>query len=598
MPLTGVMDSRSSVDQEPDGAFAWKQNFEITPDGKLHQVNGFNRPFWISRSVDGVACPYKNWDFHNQGDDVLDEDLLPITLLFPSSANDGVRRLFAGTKTRFMRMDEATGEWTDISTGLGADGVDNKVSVRIRAAELQDTIVFTNGFDNVKYHELASDVSQDVDLTTFGEGGVAITDVECVIQYQGVIMLMNMKEGGVRIASRIRWSDLNDPTAFDLSVTSSITDYQDLDYGEEILNAAVMLGFLYIFTDKSIWRCNFSVDSNTNTATLNCQRVYSEPRNRSKCLAYPNTLVSTGADFYYAGSDAIYHYNPYLPEPERIEWIYKSSGVIFEDERYRIDKKSCKSPIAEYWPDKREIHFSWPLAEAVTTSNYVATCNDKPDQTYSSGINRSTLVINTQFSTCDFRDYGMTAMTNFRTDLYADGSCNQQNIFLGAYSTDFCLKQLGVGYVRETYNRTTEAWENKGYTPMLRGMFHFGRFDADKKISKFVIDGQAENNTSGTVFSLRIGTSFTVVNPNETVAGCGVVWKQLSDKPVKCLMNKSASAYASGVPFIRPNTNTNWDFLYRGRFLYYEITIKNANGTAATGGGVTLSRLEVKAIAT
>lgn len=595
-PLTGIFDARTSVDQEPSGAFSFKQNFEISPDGKLRQATGFQKPFGqfktvITRQGDpGTPCPYANADWHDQKVAVASRE--PITLIYPSTSNSQVRKLFAGTKSKFIRQDEASGQWTVIGSGFGADGSLLQTAIRWKAASLQNKIFLTNAFDKVQYHDLSTDVMQPVaSLDTAGNGGSAITKVLVIIEYQGAILFMNLSEGGVHFGSRIWWSSLNDGTHVGVAV-DSISDYQDLDYGEEILNAVIMSGLLYIFTDRAIWKCNFTVDSTNNQASLVCNRFYSEPRNKAKCLAFPNTLVSTGLDLYYAGTDAIYHYNPYLAEPERIEWIYRSTSIIFDEGNIQIDREACQAPVAEFWPDKNEIHFSWPVVDASPTTAVVPNCNSPANKAVSSGVNRYTLVINTKYSTCDFRDYGMSAYANYRSDLHAVGGCNQSVLFLGAHASDFCLKQLGVGYAREIYDPVKDSFLMVGYSPILRGIFPFGKFDADKIINQFVIDGIADTN-AGTVFALRIGTSYTLMNPNETIAGCSVLWKKLSTKPIKCLMNKSADAYAAAN--VRPSINWNWNFQFRGRYLFFEITIQNMDGTPASAGGVMLSRLEVRA---
>lgn len=598
IPLTGIYDARTPVDQEPSGAFALKQNFEISVDGNFRQATGFVKPFAqfktiVTRQGDpGTVCPYANSDWHNQG--VAAADREPITLIFPSTSNAQVRKLFAGTKSKFIRLDEASGQWTVIGSGYGADGGQIKTTPRWRAAELQDKIFLTNKFDKVQYHDLTTDTMQSVpELDNAAEGGGPISKASVVIEYQGVIMLMSMDENAVHFGSRIRWSGLNDGLDWTVDV-GSITDYQDLDYGEEILNAVVLSGLLYVFTDRAIWRCNFTVDATSNQASLVCTRFYSEPRNKSKCLAFPNTLVSTGLDLYYAGSDAIYHYNPYLAEPERLEWIYRSTSIIFDTGNIQIDRNACNAPVAEYWPDKNEIHFSWPVVDASPTTAVVASCASPPNMAVSSGLNRNTLVINVKYQTCDYRDYGMNAYASYRSDLNAVGGCNQSVIFLGAHGTDFCLKQLGQQYYREIYDPVSDSFSNTGYYPRFRIVFPFGKFDADKIINRFTVDGIADGNF-GTVFALRIGTSYTVQDPNQTIAGCGVVWNKLSNKPIKCQMLKSADAYIA--TNTRPDNNLHWNFYFRGRYLYAEITIQNADGSAATAGGVMISRLDVRAIA-
>lgn len=598
IPLTGIFDARSSVDQEPAGAFNWKQNFEISVDGKLRQATGFVKPFGQFKTISqgpntpALPCPYANGDWHNQG--VAATAREPVTLLFPSTSNAQIRKLFAGTKSKFIRLDEASGQWTVIGSGYGADGSQIKTSPRWRAAELQDKIFLTNKFDKVQYHDLTTNVIQSVpQLDNAAEGGGPVSKASVIIEYQGVIMLMSMNENGVHFGSRIRWSGLNNGLDWTINV-GSITDYQDLDYGEEILNAVILSGLLYIFTDRAIWRCNFTVDATSNQASLNCARFYSEPRNKSKCLAYPNTLVTTGLDIYYAGSDAIYHYNPYLAEPEKLEWIYRSTSIIFDDGNIQIDRSACNAPVAEYWPDKNEIHFSWPVVDASPTNANVANCASPPNKAISSGLNRHTLIINVKYQTCDYRDYGMNAYANYRSDTNAVGECNQQVIFLGAHGTDYALKQLGQQYYREIYDPVADSFSNTGYYPLLRFVFPFGKFDVEKIINRFTAECIADGDF-GTVFKLRIGTSYTVQNPNVTIAGCGVLWKTLSTKAIRCQMNMTAEAYSAAN--VRPDSNLHWDFYYRGRYVYAELTIQNADGSAATAGGVMISRFDARAIA-
>jgi hypothetical protein len=211
-PLTGIFDARSSVDSEPSGAFAWKQNFEMSPDGKLRQAHGFARPYVnpLNRNNSGGDCPYSNWDWHDQGVAVADRE--PPTLLFPATTNDGARSLILGTKTRLLKLDEATGIWTQFSSaGLGNDGSDNLTQVRFLGAELQNKVAFTNGLDDVQYYDLIANTFGPITgLNTASETGGKVTKAKVILQWQGVVLLMNVEEDGVRIASRIRWSDLND----------------------------------------------------------------------------------------------------------------------------------------------------------------------------------------------------------------------------------------------------------------------------------------------------------------------------------------------------------------------------------------------------
>lgn len=598
-PLTGIFDSRSSADQQLPNAFSWKQNFQMSPDGKLQQANGFLRPYAINNIIqpNGVACPYKNWDWHQQAPSIAPSDREPPTLLFYSTANDGSRYLYLGTKTKALLLDEVAGTWSTILTGLGADGSSSKTATRWKAAQLQNNIFFANGVDELQYTAVGSGSAGPViGLRTAGVGGSAITQPAVVIQYQGVLLIMNVVENGARVASRIWWSDLNDGTNWVTSNGSSIADFQDLAYGERILGAAILQGYLVIFTDKSIWKCTFNVTSSivnnltVFSAQLVCVNIYTEPESRDRCLAYPNTLVSDGDALYYASRDAIYKFNFYMAKPERTEWIYRASNIIFDDGigGLSIDESSCASPIMHYWPARKELHFSWTVPDAKFVGP--PSCDIQPPLV-SSGLNQHTLVLNTQWETCDYRDYGMSALINFSSNITETAQCDLATLFLGASTADLCLKTLGTGYAREIYNVLSDSYSAIGYYPILRGLWPLGANDSDKEIKWVTADGYMPTKDVGIVLSLRMGCAFTNQPMNSNAGNCGIVWYTTKDINARCLMTGD---YVKNN--LRPSLEHRWNRLTRARFSLFELTIKKSGGAAPTAGGVTLTKLTASAI--
>lgn len=610
--MTGVFDARSAADEKPAGSFAWKENFAVNPDGRLARALGWTRAF--------PAVCYGNGDWHDQGVSTADRE--PPTLLFSSVANDGKRRLFMGTKTRLFVYDPLAsfgvggkGDYTQLTGGpFGNDGSDSLTQTRFHAAELQNKVVFTNNLDLVQIHTLGTTtVAPITSLATAGEpGALAITAAKVVIQFAGIMFLMNTVEGGTRFPSRIRWSDLNDAAFWNPAIVNpgsgatSIADFQDLDYGEIILAAIPLVGALYVFTDRSIWRC--VPDVGATAMTLSCVRAYTEPKNRDKCLAYPNSLVSTGFSAFYLGADGIYEWNQYMSEPERPEWLHRSTTVIFKDLATRIDKQACNSPIAEYVPGVNEdatagdgeLHFSWsryaPDVSLVPDPNPDCATYVPIDRVEDDGINEFTLVANTKHKTADFRDYGTTAMVNHIIDVETVGSCNQQSRLILANGEDFTLKQGDTGFAREMYDVSSGEWSMLGYYSIARGVFPFERFDVEKIINRFLVESNALDPEERAVMRLRLATSFAALDPNivSTEANrCGVIWHQMSNKPLKCLNTYTADGYEK--KNLRPNNPAEWFFLYKGKLLYYEITIANPDNSKPTSGGTTLSRIEVDA---
>jgi len=620
----GIFDARSSADSQTANALAWKQNLQISPDGKLQTANGWVRPWAVNTIIqtNGTPCPYSNADFHDQTPNVTALTREPPTCLYAPTDNEENRYLYLGTKTRFLLLNESSGSWTDLlPSGLGNDGSASLTQTRWHADILQDKIFICNGVDKVQQltaGQTAQAISV-VGLDTAGDDGngnaAPVKAPNVIIQYQGVILIMNMLENGVRVPSRIRWSDLNDGTCWVTgggtnpnTLAASISDFQDLTYGQQILGACVLLGFLYVLTDKAIWQCSFTfsntgaVDGSNNPiyqASLQCNPVYSELKNRSRCLWYPNTLVCDGESMYYAGHDAIYRYNTYMQVPERTEWIFRSTSIIFDDGLglggATIDQTSVMSPVAEVWPDRKEIHFSWPVPDATLVNDQ--SCDLNPP-ILSSGLNRRTLVISTQWQTCDYRDYGMNCYTSFQPTVAVVGSLGLGPNFFGCPTTDFALKQLGVGYARETFTfnpaNTVGSYAAVGYTPLMRLVFPFQNFPNDKQINGLLLDAFTPGTDGGNLFTLRTGTSYTQMNPNFNLGNCGVVWTKWSSKPIKCLMTMTPGQYAA--KNLRAAIGHRWKFLARAKFLYAEIAVTDASGNAPVSGGVTFTRMEVPAI--
>jgi len=594
-----IFDARYTADSKPLGAFAWKQCFAVI-DGKLARSKGFGKPF--------LPC-CRNSDYHSQPG-----EREPITLQFPSVANDNSRRLFIGTKTRIAVLDETAGDYTILGSGFGADGNSSLTQVRFHASELQNVVVFTNGFDLVQYHEIASGTLQPIpDLANAGEDHdsnvVPVMAAEVTVSWQGFEFLMNTLEGTERFASRIRWSDLNRPLLWTpgqaaVDGIDPICGFQDLDYGEVILAAIPFGGALYVFTDKSIWKCTITIDATqtdpAEVVTLSCSKIYTEPKNQAKCLAYRNAIVNDGTAFWYAGRDGIYRFKPgYTAEPERVEWLHRSTKIILPTEdgppppATQIDKRACQSPVMEFFPATDELHFSWPVAPPAETDvpdceNYVPAA-----PTPGEGLNWHTLVANTKFETADYRPYGATSYANFRSDTAAQGNCNQAILRLMAASRDFTLKQMDDRNGWEFYNPSNDAYTIEGYYSILRGVFPFEKFDVDKILKSFLVELTPDDPTDTALIACRIGVSYESLDPNAANGRCEVLWKPLTSKPIKCRNNYTADEYnAMGV---QPYGPVKWAFLRRGKILYYEVTIIASDGTAPIAGGCSASRFEVTA---
>lgn len=580
--LSGLLDTRSRPADIPPGALRYRSNFSTSSEGKLCTRDGFSRA-WSDYLYDSNGCLLTsgqctgtgvfthNHDLHHQGG-----TRQPITFEFESTGSDGTRRLFAGTESSIYVLDEPTGVWTPIASGLGSG------DSYWQGDDLQDTMIFCNGVNDVLYSVLGSSTTQQIpDLLSLG-----VTAANVVVEYEGFIFLMNFTQQGSRQLSRVRWCDLNLPLSWDPGKLGTIAGFQDLDYGDEILAAKPMMGSLYIYTRRSIWRMQVSGSTNS---TWSFTRVYTEPKNQTGCLLYPRTLVSIGSDHYYMSRDSIYHFNVYLPAPEREDWTRRADGVIYKKADTALSGVLCNSPCGEYRPGLRELWFSWP------SGNHL--------------LNNWTLVLNVEQHAADIVDAGFTAMVNYRRTPTL-GLCNEIQSFLCASSIDFAIKDVGNGvFYREFLtlpggdptvdldpNSPPTSYYTAGYYRVLRGLIPLGFYDRQKIVKNVLLDHDTSFQDVPCVVKLRIGNAYTLVDPSDTDNICAPQWRQFATLPLACPSSETLTQMAALNQ--KPFTATEWNMYEENIFIYWELTVQNADGSPAIGGDSCFERVDFKAMAT
>lgn len=602
-PLSGILDTRSEPADIPIGAFRYKLNFRVNDTNHLERRDGHERLF-ASRTItqelgvdlnnpDGHSIQvYPNYDHHRQG---AAREL--ITFGFESTRSSGARTLFDGTQSRISKLVEATGLWTDIVTGKGEAGA------RWKAAELQDYVLFTNNVDNILAHELGTDTVAEI---TELRDNRKVTASKVIIQWKGVIFLMNIVQDATgnsagdvpdplttsgRKPTRIVWGDLNKPLSFKLDTVDTIAGFQDLTYGDDILNAGILGGTLYIFTRRSIWKC---VVQNSEDAPFGFFEVYSEPKNQKACLAYPNTLVSDGEFFWYLSRDGWYCWNGFLSAPERPEWLHRATGVVFKTPSTKIDETQCDSPVCEFVPLAKELWLSWPSLSA-------------------GGINNQTLVVNTseQSQTGDIVDTGYTMLVNFRSSPTGDASCNEVQTFIGASNIDWALKAIGqsvfsrefldLDYEDEDLNLETDItlygaeYIATGYKSILRGAMPLGFPDREKLVRMITADAEATEQAEPCIIRARVGNSYKVSDPNDNDGTCNVIWRTLDDVVLTCPNKETRAQMVKDN--LKPDSDFMWPCYEQNRYLYFEFTVLNKNGSAAIGGRHAFTKIDFDAVA-
>lgn len=446
-PLSGPMDTRSSPDSVPPGAWRMRQNVAVFDQGKACR-----RPGWSRYRYDRAI--YNNEDLHDQLLSLAPAGAArqPITFLYAAVGTTGVRKLLAGTQNRLYALDEGKGNWTIIADIYGGDA-GNGLRRRWQAAQVNNALVFTNNydpplvyiFDQGTFGPENQSVAEIPSLATIG-----LTKAGTVASWKGTIFLGDVEEDGERVEHRVVWSRFELPMEWLPGPIGSngTAGFADLSYGGKILAMKALGDVLLIYTTKSIWQVEYVGGDQVFAFT----ERYAEPDNGSGCLAYRRTLINTGQQHLYLGFDGVYSYNLFSPQPDRLEWIHRATSELFRT----IDETACEFHVAHFYPATKEMWISW--VELGQT------------------LPRRTLVLNTQYETDDFVDHGFAAFANHTPDdrgsildfLISRGLCTPAEIAahpdlvpVGIKQGEYCDDASAVTNPGALPDRNTPIWTNQ-----------------------------------------------------------------------------------------------------------------------------------------
>jgi len=400
-PLTGPLDTRSLPSEVSFGSWRWRQNVDALSSGKASRRKGFQK-------LIPSAAIYNNQDLHDQlivsptegctgSVNVGSGVRQPITTLFEVVSTTGVRRLLAATQNRVYCSRFTKGNWKLISDSFGGDAQSGLPERRWECAQVNDAVILTNNHDAPKkwlidQPDQPNTGCATVDISDIDSlSEIGLTRASTIYSWKGIILLGDVIMDGQSIPHRVVWSDLNAPTSF-TPANDSIAGFQDLGYGERIIKMMEMGDYLLIYTNKSIWQ----VSVIGGASVFNFRQAYSQPESGEACLAFPNTLASSGQDHYFLGRDGVYNFNLFLPKPERVAWMHLGSSEIFNT----ISFTTCLGHTACYHQPSKEYRVSW-----VETS---------------SALPQRTIAFNLEYQHADIIDFGFTAALNHAPDLRPD----------------------------------------------------------------------------------------------------------------------------------------------------------------------------------
>lgn len=359
----------------------------------------------------------------------------PIIFAKEFVTTSGIRKFVIGTSSRLYCYNSSTRNWQIIADGFGGTFTLDCNIRRWKAAQVIDTVIFVNNFDEPQYWIIGEGpfgcslqaIRSIPDLVDLKIGSVNLAWA-----WRGLLFLADYEMGGRRYENRIMWSDYEQPISFDPSKTGTKAGDQLLDQGERILGAAELGEYLLIYTNKGIWQ----VTAVGGDEILNFRKVYSEPLTGEACLHYPNTLVSIGDAHVYMGIDGIYLFNLSLPKPERLEWLHSAAAAIFDD----INAECCQGHASGFNPLTKEVWFSWCRAGE-----------------YLPGY---TLIANMRYLSASFLNYGFSVFANYTRD---------ERMTLRDFMLQYCICDLSgidsLPYIKEGLPRTADAASVCAKTP-------------------------------------------------------------------------------------------------------------------------------------
>ena len=474
-PLTGLLEFRLPLDQMTPDMFRFRENFKCSEQGKLLRSRGWSSFMGGNADFHDQLLPLQTYyQFRNPritGDSdvtLLPNSTLcggtlytrpngrePITFGMMAQTSTGFRKLIIGSQSRLAVLDEITQNWQIIADGMGNA---TEFIPRFYADVLNSTVIFTNGVDEPVAYPIGgppTGCNMQAALHIADFDTIALSAARVVVQFAGVMMLMDITLNGIRYPNGIIWSDFDTPTSWVPSAINATTGAQsvagnfNLPPGQQILGAVAKGTALYIYTDHGIVKAAPTGDSNVFDFSTT---LYSDP-NGNKCIAYRNTLCTFGINDFYMGTDGFYVYNPYQMEPERVEWMHSASGIVYNGiPGYQpVDPTYCDATHAIFRPNPGQDAFEKGEGEIWLSWN-------ETGQPFAS----KTIILNVTHRVASTMEVGFGMFVNYISDnRLSVRDFLLQNCLINTNT----LQTMGLGFIKEGQPAITCPPQPQGFVP-------------------------------------------------------------------------------------------------------------------------------------
>lgn len=565
-----------------------------------------------------------------------------ITLLHEVNGSQG-RRLIAATMSRIYEYNHSTGDWVLLADTLGNAAYSSEQcgcnDVRFMAASMGDFTIFTNGFDEPLLRQVGG-LHKGCNIWAANPiDDLRVLDIQAaggVVAWKGFMILFDVTASGKREGGRIIWSDFENPLSWIPSDTS-VAGSSVVAVGETFLNAAEIGNFLYLYSDRGIWRVTLV----GGELLFSFDKIYGG----TSALKYKYSLVNTGSEHFYMGVDKVYVVTQFDQRPIEVDWVVKASHAIYhgmeEDDATfsSINKQKCNQAVGGWSEEFKEVWFSWPTGD-----------NTCPDMS---------LVLNVQYRAADLVDHGFTAFLSMRPDvqptvgewlndlqicswddlqsdmvkegfpcesepvsggpLYLVNETEDENLpvdpnslcallagkteddfcrqcaaevkYLMSSAEDFTIKQYeDEVYLREVYSDTYGSYCAQscdggfyfceGYDTVLQSGSDNYRSDFEKLIRRINVEVQPVAQTVPSTLECYVGYSGQAV--------CDT-WFKLEDQLMKCRDSRTQSQRDAQI--LRDDLILQYPTYWRGKYISWRLKIKGTGGGACFGSLTTTVRI-------
>ena len=310
----------------------------------------------------------------------------------------GNRHLVAGTKSRLYALNSATGNWKIIADGLGhppnsSRDCDGCSQERWMSSVVDGLMTLVNGVTPVLHYTPFLEPSgcnlwrayEDQELLDLG-----ITSAAVVGAWKGFTFLADIVQNGTRRGNIILWSDFGNGDVW-IPDDDNVAGNQELGNDETILRVEPLNDYLFIYTDKSIYRAVLITEGGV------AGFVFEEVYRGDDALKFKYSLVNTGNEHVFWTKDRLMAMTSFEKAPVEPDWMRSASNGLFdgidEDDLTfgPINNNACNHLIGGYNPRFKEIWFSWATDD-----------NECPNMSLVFNVTR-------QEEGADYFDHGFTA---------------------------------------------------------------------------------------------------------------------------------------------------------------------------------------------